>query len=176
MQEIGGITIGLKVVLTFIGVLTLAIGGVGIMNIMFVSVKERTREIGIRKALGAPPRDPVAVPARRTGVRPSAAAWCAGPFPDALVWDQPAAVPRRAPRRCLTTADIYLLLTAELVGICAGILIFVGMIRLFPPALRAARLDPDRGVALQGVRSFPLYSPFFLSFKNQGFFFFTDLK
>ena len=33
---IGGITIGLKVVLTFIGVLTLAIGGVGIMNIMFV--------------------------------------------------------------------------------------------------------------------------------------------
>src|SRR3954464_853099 len=52
-----GIVNGLKVVLTFIAVLTLAIGGVGIMNIMFVNVQERTREIGVRKALGARRRD-----------------------------------------------------------------------------------------------------------------------
>ncbi len=56
-ESISGITNGLKLVLTFIGVLTLAIGGVGIMNIMFVSVTERTREIGIRKALGARRRE-----------------------------------------------------------------------------------------------------------------------
>ena len=40
------------------------------------------------------------------------------------------------------TADIHLLLTVELVAICAGILIVVGMISSFLPALRAARLDP----------------------------------
>jgi putative ABC transport system permease protein len=47
------ITIGLKILLAFIGTLTLGIGGVGLMNIMLVSVTQRTREIGMEKALGA---------------------------------------------------------------------------------------------------------------------------
>ena len=50
---IDGITIGLQVLLLFIGTLTLGIGGVGVMNIMLVSVDERIREIGLRRALGA---------------------------------------------------------------------------------------------------------------------------
>src|SRR6202042_2638847 len=47
------ITVGIKLLLGFIGMLTLGIGGVGLMNIMLVSVTQRTREIGIEKALGA---------------------------------------------------------------------------------------------------------------------------
>ena len=48
-----GITIGIQALLFFVGALTLGIGGIGVMNIMLVSVEERVKEIGLRRALGA---------------------------------------------------------------------------------------------------------------------------
>ncbi|PYX93816.1 MAG: ABC transporter substrate-binding protein, partial [Acidobacteria bacterium] len=53
LADLTVITVGIKILLGFIGMLTLGIGGVGLMNIMLVSVTQRTREIGIEKALGA---------------------------------------------------------------------------------------------------------------------------
>ena len=57
IHQFGIITLGLKILLGFIGTLTLGIGGVGLMNIMLVAVTQRTREIGMEKSLGARRRD-----------------------------------------------------------------------------------------------------------------------
>jgi putative ABC transport system permease protein len=143
LEITSGIVLGLKLVLTFIGVLTLAIGGVGVMNIMFVSVTERTREIGLRKALGAR-RSAILIQFLLEGLVTTFAGGAIGVLASyVLVW-------MFSPRPFLSellddtsrSADIYLNLSLELVGICTGILMIVGLISSFVPALRASRMDP----------------------------------
>jgi putative ABC transport system permease protein len=139
----GPIVNGLKMVLTFIGVVTLAIGGVGIMNIMFVNVQERTREIGVRKALGARPRE-ILVQFLLEGLATTFAGGLIGIVASyALVW-------LLSPRPFLAellddptrSTDIFLVLSPQLLGICAGILMLVGLVAGLLPALKASRLDP----------------------------------
>jgi len=140
---ISGITNGLKIVLIFIGSLTLMIGGVGVMNIMLVSVTERTREIGIRKAMGARRRhiliqfllEAIAVTffGGIAGVALCySAVWLIGPRPFLadLIED--------ASRQ----TDIHLVLSSDILGIATGILVLVGILSGLWPALRASRMDP----------------------------------
>jgi len=57
IRQFNDMTVGVKIAAFVIGIIALVVAGIGIMNIMLVSVTERTREIGIRKSLGAKPRN-----------------------------------------------------------------------------------------------------------------------
>ena len=116
----------------FIAFISLLIGGVGVMNIMLVSVTERTREIGVRKAVGAFRRDIVLqflteattlVAARR---RRSAS--CVGVAVPAAIKAAFAALPAETP--------FWAILVGLLVSMSVGI--FFGLY----PAVKASRLDP----------------------------------
>ena len=140
---IDGLTIGLQVLLTFIGTLTLGIGGVGVMNIMLVSVDERIREIGLRRALGARKRHIklqflaetllIMLLGGAIGILISyliAVGVGTLPLMGALFEDDSG------------KADIHLKISLMTVLLSTGVLLLVGVASGMVPALRASKLDP----------------------------------
>jgi putative ABC transport system permease protein len=142
LDQFNIISMGLKILLAFIGTLTLAIGGIGLANIMLVSVSQRTREIGVEKALGARKRDILfqflAEAMVITGV--------GGIIGVLMSYAISLSVGRLTLYSAMAShaeaGDIHLIVAPKILLIATTILGFVGILSGLFPAVRAANLDP----------------------------------
>jgi putative ABC transport system permease protein len=136
------ITIALEALLLFIGALTLGIAGIGLMNIMLVAVQQRTKEIGIEKALGAQRRHILLQFLSEALVIAAAG----GVIGIALAYAVSIGVGRitfySAMAQHAENADIRLLISPASVLLSTAILAIVGLVSGMIPAIRAANLDP----------------------------------
>ena len=124
-------------VLTAIAAISLLVGGIGIMNIMMVSVTERTREIGIRKALGAKERVILALFVVEAGVT-SALGGIIGIGLGYLV----SAIATRVLAVLITDMTLTVTPTLGSIAVAFGISVGIGVLFGYLPAKRAARLNP----------------------------------
>lgn len=143
MKIIDTMSIALQVLLGLIGALTLAIGGVGLANIMLVSVTQRTREIGVLKSLGATKGE-----IRLQFLMEAMAIVTAGGVIGVLIaWGATAAIhtlPLLGPifKDDSGRGDIHLHVTRFAVIASTTVLEGIGLFAGLLPALKASRLDP----------------------------------
>src|SRR6185437_3058759 len=136
-------TIGLEAIMGIIGALTLGVGGVGVMNIMLVSVTERTREIGLLKALGARQRNILS----QFLVEALVLTFIGGLFGILGSWLLTAVIPpmplySQFYETANHEGDIFLRASLNVMVTSCVILGLVGIVSGFWPALKAARLEP----------------------------------
>jgi len=138
-----GITIGIEALLFFVGAMTLGIGGVGVMNIMLVSVDERVREIGLRRALGAK-RGHIRWQFLLEALVMTIAAGAIGMLMSVAITSVVGTLPFLGPAYEDDTGkvDIHLQLSLVTMTLSTTVLIFVGVLSGWLPAMRAAKLDP----------------------------------
>ena len=133
LAALSSITGTFTLLLGAIGGISLLVGGIGIMNIMLVSVNERTREIGIRKAVGARRGDILT----QFLIEAIALTGLGGVLGILLGWAITEVV-HRIPQ----AASLPLLITSGTVIIAVGVSVAIGIVFGLYPAMRAARLHP----------------------------------
>lgn len=142
LADLTVITVGIKVLLGFIGLLTLGIGGVGLMNIMLVSVTQRTREIGVEKALGAH-RWHILFQFLAEALVITALGGLLGVVLAYLVsWSVGSLTLWSAFMEDASDGDIHLYIDFATLIWSTAILSFVGIVSGILPAIKAARLNP----------------------------------